>query len=137
MNFMCRFNMQFCKSFFLRTIMVTALVKGHILSLKQNKNDFHVKILNRTIFKILLSQSDAIDQLALTSASGIFLDPTYAFVVLFFHHSLCFHFCHFLQEWKERYGNRDDSTRNRVVHTDQKESSFSEANTNRRKLCAF
>uniref|UniRef100_A0A8C8A5E7 LMBR1 domain containing 2 n=1 Tax=Otus sunia TaxID=257818 RepID=A0A8C8A5E7_9STRI len=35
------------------------------------------------------------------------------------------------REWKERYGNRDDSTRNRVVHTDQKESSFSETNTNR------
>ncbi|XP_042731432.1 G-protein coupled receptor-associated protein LMBRD2 isoform X3 [Lagopus leucura] len=35
------------------------------------------------------------------------------------------------REWKERYGNREDSTRNRVVHTEQKESSFSEANTNR------
>ncbi|KAK4815400.1 hypothetical protein QYF61_001388 [Mycteria americana] len=35
------------------------------------------------------------------------------------------------REWKERYGNRDDSTRNRVVHTDQKESSFSETSTNR------
>ncbi|XP_074425343.1 G-protein coupled receptor-associated protein LMBRD2 isoform X1 [Larus michahellis] len=35
------------------------------------------------------------------------------------------------REWKERYGNRDDSTRNRVVHTDQKESSFSETNINR------
>ncbi|XP_057287108.1 G-protein coupled receptor-associated protein LMBRD2 [Pezoporus wallicus] len=35
------------------------------------------------------------------------------------------------REWKERYGNRDDSARNRVVHTDQKESSFSEANANR------
>lgn len=35
------------------------------------------------------------------------------------------------REWKERYGNREDSTRNRVVHTEQKESSFSETNTNR------
>ncbi|RMC16621.1 hypothetical protein DUI87_06559 [Hirundo rustica rustica] len=35
------------------------------------------------------------------------------------------------REWKERYGNRDDSTRSRTVHTDQKESSFSETNANR------
>uniref|UniRef100_A0A674GKE1 LMBR1 domain containing 2 n=1 Tax=Taeniopygia guttata TaxID=59729 RepID=A0A674GKE1_TAEGU len=35
------------------------------------------------------------------------------------------------REWKERYGNRDDSTRSRAVHTDQKESSFSETNANR------
>uniref|UniRef100_A0A7M4FDJ7 LMBR1 domain containing 2 n=1 Tax=Crocodylus porosus TaxID=8502 RepID=A0A7M4FDJ7_CROPO len=35
------------------------------------------------------------------------------------------------REWKERYGNREDSTRNRNVHTDQKESSFSEPSTNR------
>ncbi|XP_030322623.1 LMBR1 domain-containing protein 2 isoform X2 [Calypte anna] len=35
------------------------------------------------------------------------------------------------REWKERYGNRDDSTRNRVVHTDQKESSFSETHASR------
>ncbi|XP_064498808.1 G-protein coupled receptor-associated protein LMBRD2 [Pseudopipra pipra] len=35
------------------------------------------------------------------------------------------------REWKERYGNRDDSTRNRAVHTDQKESSFTETNANR------
>uniref|UniRef100_A0A8C0QRV4 LMBR1 domain containing 2 n=1 Tax=Chelonoidis abingdonii TaxID=106734 RepID=A0A8C0QRV4_CHEAB len=33
------------------------------------------------------------------------------------------------REWKERYGNsREDSTRNRNVHSDQKESSFSETN---------
>ncbi|OXB66700.1 hypothetical protein ASZ78_013091 [Callipepla squamata] len=43
-------------------------------------------------------------------------------------HSL---YCYVLQEWKERYGNREDSTRNRAVHTEQKESSFSETNTNR------
>lgn len=43
----------------------------------------------------------------------------------------------FFQEWKERYGNRDDSTRSRAVHTDQKESSFSETNANRRKLCGL
>ncbi|KAJ7415001.1 LMBR1 domain-containing protein 2 [Willisornis vidua] len=35
------------------------------------------------------------------------------------------------REWKERYGNRDDSTRNRAAHTDQKESSFTETNANR------
>lgn len=36
------------------------------------------------------------------------------------------------REWKERYGNsREDSTRNRNVHTDQKESSFSETSTSR------
>nr|XP_005306971.1 G-protein coupled receptor-associated protein LMBRD2 [Chrysemys picta bellii] len=36
------------------------------------------------------------------------------------------------REWKERYGNsREDSTRNRNVHPDQKESSFSETNTSR------
>ncbi|KAF2984654.1 hypothetical protein EK904_012575, partial [Melospiza melodia maxima] len=35
------------------------------------------------------------------------------------------------REWKERYGNREDSTRSRAVHTDQKESSFSETNANR------
>lgn len=36
------------------------------------------------------------------------------------------------REWKERYGNsREDSTRNRNVHPDQKESSFSETNASR------
>uniref|UniRef100_A0A8U7N6R8 LMBR1 domain containing 2 n=3 Tax=Corvus TaxID=30420 RepID=A0A8U7N6R8_CORMO len=35
------------------------------------------------------------------------------------------------REWKERYGNREDSTRSRAVHTDQKESSFSETSANR------
>ncbi|XP_036614426.1 G-protein coupled receptor-associated protein LMBRD2 isoform X1 [Trichosurus vulpecula] len=36
------------------------------------------------------------------------------------------------REWKERYGNnREDSTRNRNVHTDAKESNYSETNTNR------
>ncbi|XP_078009345.1 G-protein coupled receptor-associated protein LMBRD2 isoform X4 [Phascolarctos cinereus] len=36
------------------------------------------------------------------------------------------------REWKERYGNnREDSTRNRNVHTDPKESNYSETNTNR------
>lgn len=50
---------------------------------------------------------------------------------------LIFFFMVFFQEWKERYGNRDDSTRSRAVHTDQKESSFSETNANRRKLCGL
>uniref|UniRef100_G3UI42 LMBR1 domain containing 2 n=1 Tax=Loxodonta africana TaxID=9785 RepID=G3UI42_LOXAF len=36
------------------------------------------------------------------------------------------------REWKERYGhNREDSTRNRNVHTDPKESNFSDISTNR------
>ncbi|EAW55932.1 LMBR1 domain containing 2, isoform CRA_a [Homo sapiens] len=36
------------------------------------------------------------------------------------------------REWKERYGhNREDSTRNRNIHTDPKESNFSDVNTNR------
>ncbi|XP_066095893.1 G-protein coupled receptor-associated protein LMBRD2 isoform X1 [Saccopteryx bilineata] len=36
------------------------------------------------------------------------------------------------REWKERYGhNRDDSTRNRNVHIDSKESNFSDISTNR------
>ncbi|XP_045422541.1 G-protein coupled receptor-associated protein LMBRD2 isoform X3 [Lemur catta] len=36
------------------------------------------------------------------------------------------------REWKERYGhNREDSTRNRNVHTDPKELNFSDINTNR------
>ncbi|ELK06067.1 LMBR1 domain-containing protein 2 [Pteropus alecto] len=36
------------------------------------------------------------------------------------------------REWKERYGhNREDSTRNRNVHIDPKESDFSDINTNR------
>ncbi|XP_062984224.1 G-protein coupled receptor-associated protein LMBRD2 [Elgaria multicarinata webbii] len=36
------------------------------------------------------------------------------------------------REWKERYGNnREDSARNRNVQADQKESSFTETNTNR------
>lgn len=36
------------------------------------------------------------------------------------------------REWKERYGhNREDSTRNRNVHMDPKESNFSESGTNR------
>ncbi|KAF6125062.1 LMBR1 domain containing 2 [Phyllostomus discolor] len=36
------------------------------------------------------------------------------------------------REWKERYGhNREDSTRNRNVHVDSKESSFSDTSTNR------
>ncbi|XP_071468764.1 G-protein coupled receptor-associated protein LMBRD2 isoform X2 [Marmota flaviventris] len=35
------------------------------------------------------------------------------------------------REWKERYGhNREDSTRNRNVHPDPKESNFSDINTN-------
>lgn len=35
------------------------------------------------------------------------------------------------REWKERYGhNREDSTRNRNVHPDPKESNFSDTNTN-------
>ncbi|KAM6156992.1 G-protein coupled receptor-associated protein LMBRD2 isoform 2-T2 [Erethizon dorsatum] len=35
------------------------------------------------------------------------------------------------REWKERYGhNREDSTRNRNVHSDPKESNFSDSNTN-------
>ncbi|XP_048224459.1 G-protein coupled receptor-associated protein LMBRD2 [Perognathus longimembris pacificus] len=35
------------------------------------------------------------------------------------------------REWKERYGhNREDSTRNRNVHPDPKESNFSDSNTN-------
>ncbi|XP_003470267.2 G-protein coupled receptor-associated protein LMBRD2 isoform X1 [Cavia porcellus] len=35
------------------------------------------------------------------------------------------------REWKERYGhNREDSTRNRNVHSDPKESNFSDGNTN-------
>ncbi|KFO23077.1 LMBR1 domain-containing protein 2 [Fukomys damarensis] len=34
------------------------------------------------------------------------------------------------REWKERYGhNREDSTRNRNVHSDPKESNFSDSNT--------
>ncbi|EMP31805.1 LMBR1 domain-containing protein 2 [Chelonia mydas] len=37
------------------------------------------------------------------------------------------------REWKERYGNsREDSTRNRNVHPDQNESSFSETSASRR-----
>ena len=36
------------------------------------------------------------------------------------------------REWKERYGHsREDSTRNRNVHIDPKESNFSEMSTNR------
>ncbi|KAM5328556.1 G-protein coupled receptor-associated protein LMBRD2 isoform 3-T4 [Glossophaga mutica] len=36
------------------------------------------------------------------------------------------------REWKERYGhNREDSTRNRNVHIDSKESNFSDMSTNR------
>ncbi|KAM9695104.1 G-protein coupled receptor-associated protein LMBRD2 isoform 2-T4 [Trichechus inunguis] len=36
------------------------------------------------------------------------------------------------REWKERYGHsREDSTRNRSVHTDPKESNFSDISTNR------
>ncbi|KAH0627883.1 hypothetical protein JD844_008430 [Phrynosoma platyrhinos] len=36
------------------------------------------------------------------------------------------------REWKERYGNnREDSARNRNIQADQKESSFTETNTNR------
>lgn len=35
------------------------------------------------------------------------------------------------REWKERYGhNREDSTRNRNVHPDPKESNFSDTTTN-------
>ena len=36
------------------------------------------------------------------------------------------------REWKERYGHsREDSTRNRNVHVDPKESNFSDISTNR------
>lgn len=67
----------------------------------------------------------------------LYLDSELLVTVLLFPPNLHFTWWSFFQEWKERYGNREDSTRSRAVHTDQKESSFSETNANRRKLCGL